>query len=452
MPTPEQLIELLRNPKLPLAVKGLQAEIERRKMRWSNFARPDQLLPTCLAPNGQPWTYWLILAGRGWGKTRTGAEAVREWVKTNRFVNMIGATADDARDIMIEGESGILATCPKIERPRYRKYARKLEWPNGAVSLIFTADEPERLRGKQHEKLWCDELAAWRYKEAWDQAQFGLRLGATPQAVVTTTPRPTRELRDLVSNPATVVSKGTTYDNRSNLAPSFFTQIISRYEGTRLGRQELNAEILEDNPNALWKRSDIDKGRLRPEEMPPLQRIVIGLDPSVSDSMEHDLAGIIAAGKGAGQWRDHGYIIRDKSILATPLGWARQVISLYGELQADRVIGEINNGGAMIEVTLRTIDPNVSYKTVTASRGKLTRAEPYAAMYEQGRIHHVGSFPELEDELCDYDALGDQPSPNRLDALVWSLHELFGESNPGQGLFDYLQEQYDDMIKEREVA
>jgi phage terminase large subunit-like protein len=418
---------------------------DKRRANWPRNARGDQLLPA------GDWTYWLILAGRGWGKTRTGAETVREWARTNRYVNIIGATADDARDIMVEGESGILAVCPNWERPIYQKSARKILWPNGATTLIFTADEPERLRGKQHEKLWADELAAWRYVESWDQAMFGLRLGRNPQAIITTTPRPTKELRALAANPHTVMSKGTTYDNRTNLAPSFFSQIIRRYEGTRLGRQELNAEILDDNPNALWKRADIDKARIEPAACPPLQRIVIGLDPSVSDAESHDLAGIIAVGRGAGQWRDHGFVVRDRSLLASPLGWARQTIATYGELKADRVIGEINNGGAMIEVTLRTVDPNVSYKTVTASRGKLTRAEPFAAMYEQGRVHHVGLFPELEDELCDYDNLDDKPSPNRMDALVWALHELFGEQQLGQGLFDYLQEQYEEL-KAKESA
>jgi phage terminase large subunit-like protein len=293
----------------------------------------------------------------------------------------------------------------------------------------------------------CDEMAAWRYVEAWDQAQFGLRLGRHPQAVITTTPRPTKELRELYKDPATFVTLGTTYDNRANLAPAFFDKIIRRYEGTRMGRQELHAEILEDNPNALWKRADIDSARILPVDLPELQRIVIGLDPSVSDSAEHDLAGIVAVGRGAGQWRDHGYVLADKSILATPLGWARQTIALYGDLKADRVIGEINNGGAMIEVTLRVVDPNVSYKQVTASRGKLTRAEPCASMYEQHRMHHVGMFPGLEDELCDYDQLSDKPSPNRMDALVWAHYELFGEQIAGQGLFDLLQHQYDEHQK-----
>jgi phage terminase large subunit-like protein len=212
---------------------------------WSWHGRPNRFSP---AGN---WTYWLILAGRGFGKTRTGAEKVREWVKKYPLVNLIGATADDARDIMIEGESGILAVCPKDERPTYLPSKRRLEWPNEARSLIFTADEPERLRGKQHMKLWGDEFAAWRYPEAWDQANFGLRLGDNPQAVITTTPKPTKQVKDLARDPLTVITTGTTYDNKTNLAPTFLQRIVKKYEGTRLGRQELNAEILEDNPGAL---------------------------------------------------------------------------------------------------------------------------------------------------------------------------------------------------------
>lgn len=230
---------------------------------WPLWARDEQL-----PPDGD-WTYWLILAGRGFGKSRTGAEWVRQQVQTCRYVNLIGATADDARDIMVEGDSGILGCCPKAERPEYRKSERKLLWPGGAVSLIFTADEPERLRGKQHEKLWADELAAWRYPAAWDQAKFGLRLGANPQACITTTPRPTSAVRELAADPACHVTRGTTYDNRANLAPSFYAQIIKRYEGTRLGRQELNAEILDDNPNALWQRAMIENTAGKPVERWP---------------------------------------------------------------------------------------------------------------------------------------------------------------------------------------
>jgi phage terminase large subunit-like protein len=238
---------------------------------WQLWARPQQL-----EPEGD-WRYWLILAGRGFGKTRTGAEWVREQVKHQSFVNLIGATIDDARAIMIEGESGIMAICPKAERPYYRVSKRRLEWPNGAISLIFTADSPDRLRGKQHTGLWADELAAWKYTDSWDQAVMGLRLGRNPRAVITTTPRPTALIKALAKDAATHLTRGSTYDNRSNLAPAFFSQIISKYEGTRLGRQELNAEILEDNPNALWNLSQIDN--LRVDWHPWLKRIIVCCRP-----------------------------------------------------------------------------------------------------------------------------------------------------------------------------
>jgi phage terminase large subunit-like protein len=256
--------------------RAIQAERQKRKQEalrfdWAAHGRPDQQIPTA-----RPWINWLILAGRGWGTTRTSAETVRQWIRHYPYVNLIGATTDDARDIMIEGESGILAICPKDERPRYLSQKRRLEWPNGAKSLIFTADEPERLRGKQHMKLWCDELCAWRYTDAWDQASLGLRLGNNPQAVITTTPKPTKQLKELVADPLTFITKGSTNDNRANLAEAFIHKIIKKYEGTRLGRQELSAEILDDNPGALWKRSQIDK--LRVKEAPAMKRIVVAID------------------------------------------------------------------------------------------------------------------------------------------------------------------------------
>lgn len=380
---------------------------------WPIWARDDQL------PPAGDWTYWLILAGRGFGKTRTGSEWVRHEVKTNRFVNLIGATADDARDILIEGESGILACCPRWERPEYRKSDRKLLWPNGATSLIFTADEPERLRGKQHERIWADELAAWRYPEAWDQAKLGLRIGKHPKACITTTPRPTKTVKEIAGDPATVVTRGTTYDNRENLAPEFFSQIIRTYEGTRLGRQELNAEILDDNPNALWQRPAIDATRVR--QAPDLRRIVIGVDPAVTAKEDSDLTGIVAAGIGND---DQFYVLSDHSLIATPDAWARRVVKAYHDHRADRIIAETNNGGDLVETVIRTIDRSVSYTKVTASRGKMIRAEPVAALYEQGRVHHVGSFPELEDQMCNFDPLVDDKSPDRMDALVWALSFL----------------------------
>jgi len=384
---------------------------------WEFWARTNQKLPP-----GR-WTTWLILAGRGYGKTRTGAEVVREWVKTNRFVNLIGPTADDARDIMIEGESGILAICPKHERPKYQPSKRRLVWPNGATSLIFTADEPERLRGKQHCKFWGDEVAAWRYAESWDQARLGLRLGDNPQAVVTTTPKPTKLVKELMADPSTHVTRGTTYENRDNLAPAFLSEVITKYEGTRLGRQELNAEVLEDNPNALWTRANIDEHRIASDKLPALTRIVVPIDPAVTSNEDSDETGIVPVGRDA-QHPPHFYVLDDLSLIATPAGWARRAITAYHDLKADRIVGEVNNGGDMVESTLRNVDENISYIAVHASRAKITRAEPIAALYEQGRVHHVGSYPKLEDQMCEWDPTLGELSPDRMDSLVWGITEL----------------------------
>jgi phage terminase large subunit-like protein len=382
---------------------------------WGFNARASQFLPE------DDWSTWLILAGRGWGKTRTGAETVRLWVNHYSSVNIIGATADDARDIMIEGESGILSVCPNEERPTYKAGKRCLEWPNGAKTLIFTADEPDRLRGKQHSKLWCDELAAWRYPEAWDQAQFGLRLGNNPQAIVTTTPRPTKIVRDLINDSSTFITRGSTYENKDNLAPAFLNTIIKKYEGTRLGRQELLAELLDDNPNALWRRDDIDATRIW--TMPELKRIVVGVDPSVTSKAETSAeCGIVVAGLG---FDDHGFVTDDVSLLGTPDAWARRAVKAFHEHKANLIVAEVNNGGELVKFVIRTIDPKVPYQEVRASRGKAKRAEPIAAMYEQHRIHHVGCFATLEDQMCAFDPSDDNgDSPDRMDALVWALTEL----------------------------
>lgn len=428
-------------------------EVASLEWNWFHFwARPEQRIPQWA------WQVWLVLAGRGFGKTRTGGETVREWVKSFRYVNLIAATTDDARDIMIEGESGILAICPKHERPHYSISKSRLDWPNGARSLIFTADEPERLRGKQHEKLWADEVCAWRYPDAWDQAMFGLRLGKNPQAIVTTTPKPTALLKELVKNPTTHVTRGSTYDNRTNLAPQFFDKIIRKYEGTRLGRQELNAEILTDNPRALWNRDGIDRDRVG--EAPSFRRVVVGLDPNVknrdltelkkgSDTL--DEAGIVIAASGDAPkgWappagvtdvgQEHYYIIDDRSLDAGPNEWGKAAVKAFHDHKADRIIGEVNNGGDMVEMTIRTVDVNVSYKSVTASRGKAIRAEPISALYEQGRVHHVGSFAQLEDEMCDFDPVTTVKSPNRMDALVWALTEL--SDGTGMGLLEFMKGQ-----------
>jgi phage terminase large subunit-like protein len=370
-----------------------------------------------LPPDGD-WRAWLILAGRGFGKTRAGAEWVRAQIESGRCRRMILAarTVDDARDVMVEGESGILAICPPWNRPVWMPSTRMLKWPNGAIAMVYSADKPDLFRGKQCDGAWADELAAWRYPEAWDQLLLGLRLGADPRVVVTTTPRPTPVIKELMAHPTTVVTRGSTYDNRANLAPAFFDGIISRYEGTRLGRQELYAEILDDNPNALWQRAQIDK--LRVKEAPQeLQRVVVAIDPSVTTT--GDEAGIIVAGLGPD---GHGYVLEDATIRGSPHTWGSRAVQAYHRHQADRIVAEVNNGGEMVELTIRTVDDKVAYKAVHASRGKRTRAEPIAALYEQGRVHHVGTFAELEDEMCDWEP--EMPSPNRMDALVWALTEL----------------------------
>ena len=395
---------------------------------WEFWCRPSQRMPPeDIIPGG--WTAWLILAGRGFGKTRIGAEAVRRWARDYPLVNLIGATADDARDIMIEGESGILACCPKDERPNYIPSKRRLEWPSGAVSLIFTADEPERLRGKQHFKLWCDEIAAWRYRESWDQAQFGLRLGKNPQAVVTTTPKPIAIIKELIHDVSTVVTRGTTYENRDNLAPTFYTKIITKYEGTRLGRQELQAEVLDDNPGALWQRTVIDETRVQ-HAPPTLKRIVVGVDPAVSSNPDSDLTGIVVVGVDD-RWPAHYYVLDDLSLIETPDKWAEVVVAAYARHGADRIVGEVNNGGDLIETVLRTKDMDLAYRGVHATRGKVVRAEPISALYEQRRVHHVGSFGALEDEMCDFNPMTSTASPDRMDALVWAITELSGAVSAG---------------------
>lgn len=391
-------------------------EVVALEHEWKFWGRPDQF-----APEGN-WRTWLVLAGRGWGKTRTGAEWVRQSVKNFPIVNVIAPTADDARDIMIEGESGILSICSDHERPMYVPSKRRLEWPNGARTLIFTADEPDRLRGKQHMRLWADELASWRYPEAWDQAMMGLRLGADPRAMATTTPRPIKIVLDLMQNPDTVVTRGNTYDNAENLAPAFLSQIIRKYEGTRMGRQELLAELLTDVPGALWTRSRLDDNRVRLH--PDLARVVVAVDPSGGHDPENDEQGIVVAGVGVD---GHGYVLADRSCKLSPEGWGKRAVQAYLDFEADRIVYEKNFGGEMVEAVIRVaardMGTQVATKAVHASRGKAVRAEPVAALDEQGRVSHVGSFPDLEDELVTWTPDSGE-SPNRLDALVWAFTEL----------------------------
>jgi predicted phage terminase large subunit-like protein len=394
---------------------------------WRSKARPSQLPPP------GDWNGWGLLGGRGLGKTWVGSNYTNELAQTVSRIALIGATAADVRDTMIEGESGILRTAPSWFTPTYEPSKRRIEWPNGAQAAAFSAEESERLRGPQFSFLWADELCAWQNAQAvWDMAMFALRIGDHPRWLFTTTPKPIKLLRELLAREGkdVTITRGSTFENAANLAPSFLEAIKARYGGTRIGRQELNAELLSDTPGALWTCDMIEKARI-PSPLPPssLERIVVAIDPAVSNNEGSDETGIVVAGIDA---NDHAYILADASGRYTPDGWARKAISLYHEAQADRIVCEINNGGALVENTVRSIDRGVSYKGVHASRGKVIRAEPVSALYEQQKVHHVGNFPELEDQMTaftsDFNRNTAGYSPDRVDALVWALTELMLEN------------------------
>jgi predicted phage terminase large subunit-like protein len=383
---------------------------------WSVWRRPKQATPL------GDWRVWLILAGRGFGKTRTGAEFIREQVDRGQYgrIALVGATAADVRDTMIEGESGLLAVFPPEHRPRYEPSKRRITFHNGSTAVAFSADEPDRLRGPNHDLAWADELAAWRYDDAWDQLMLGLRLGDHPRVVVTTTPRPVPIIRRLArSDDGTVhVTTGSTYENAGNLAADFIAEMKRRYEGTRLGRQELEAQILDDVEGALWERDLIDAHRVT--DTPPLRRIVVAIDPAVTSGEDADETGIVVAGVAQ---NGDAYILDDRTMRASPNDWASAAVAAYHRHRADLIVAEANQGGDLVENVLKAVDPRVPVRLVRASRGKRTRAEPVAALYEQGRAHHAGFFPDLEDQLCSWvPDVGS--SPDRLDALVWALTEL----------------------------
>jgi len=384
---------------------------------WRVWARPSQL-----PPEGA-WRVWLLLAGRGFGKTRSGAEWVRAQAESGaaQRIALVAPTARDARLVMVEGESGLLTIAPDDQRPVFEPSKRQLTWPNGALATLFSADEPDRLRGPQFDAAWCDELAAWRYPAAWDMLMMGLRLGENPRVVVTTTPKPVKLIRALLASPDCAVTRGGTRENADNLAPGFLAAIVKQYEGTRLGRQELDAELLEDMPGALWSRDAIERARV--DEAPVLRRVVVAIDPAASAGDNADETGIVVAALGQDS---QGYVLDDLSGRFSPHDWASRALEAYRAHRADRIVAEVNNGGAMVEATLRVLDAGVSYKPVHASRGKLARAEPVAALYEQGRIHHVGAFAALEDQMCAFTGgpLSHLASPDRVDALVWALSEL----------------------------
>jgi phage terminase large subunit-like protein len=391
-------------------------DFRRLQHDWRFWARPNQLPPP------GDWRVWLVQAGRGFGKTRCGAEWCRDLIEAGlaRRVALVAPTAADARDVMVEGDSGILSVCPPWNRPHYEPSKRRLTWPCGAMATTYSADEPERLRGPQHDTAWCDELAAWRYPAAWDMLMFGLRLGDNPRACVTTTPKPTPLIKAIRSDPNTATTRGTTYDNRDNLAAALFDQIITRYEGTRFGRQELLGELLEDVPGALWTFDLIDKARIaRVPDGVSLARVAVAIDPAVTSDEGSDETGIVVVGVGSD---DKLYVLADRTIKASPVEWARVAVKAYREFAADRIVAETNNGGDMIEAVIRTVDPGVAYIKVTASRGKVTRAEPISALYEQGKVYHVGAFPELEAQMCEW--VPGMDSPDRMDALVWAATYL----------------------------
>ena len=386
-------------------------------MRWTHqLARVEQL-PT----NDKSWNTWLYLAGRGAGKTRTAAEWLAYQASSNPRTRwaIAAPTYGDVRDTCAEGESGIVRVLQEYGTLKdYNRSIGEIFLTNGSRIKLFSGEEPDRFRGPQFHGGWFDELAAFKYPDAWDQYQFGLRLGEFPQTIVTTTPRPTKLIKDLITRDGVRVQRGSTFDNAKNLAASALAELKLRYENTRLGRQELYGEILDNVEGALWTREMIENARV--DIAPPLIRVVVAIDPAVTSAATSDETGIVAA--GIGNNGDY-YILDDKSLRASPDAWARQAVMLYHEYKADKIIAETNNGGDMVIMLLKQVDASVPTKKVTATRGKQLRAEPISSLYEQGRVHHVGYFAELEVQMCEWTPLSNE-SPDRLDALVWALTEL----------------------------
>jgi phage terminase large subunit-like protein len=388
-----------------------------RRVRWLNqLARPEQL-----PSEDTSWSTWLYLAGRGAGKTRTAAEWLA-WEASSKPKTrwaIVAPTYGDARDTCAEGESGIVNILRQYGTLKdYNRSIGEIFLTNGSRIKLFSGEEPERLRGPQHHGGWFDELAAFKYPEAWDQYQFGLRLGDFPQTIVTTTPKPIKIIKELIKQDNVRVVRGSTFDNAANLAESALAQYRLRYENTRLGRQELYGEILDNVDGALWTRKLIDDARV--DSAPPLIRVVVAIDPAVTANATSDETGIVAAGVASnGEY----YILDDKSIRTTPDAWARVAVALYHKHNADKIVAETNNGGDMVILLLKQVDASIATKKVTATRGKQLRAEPISSLYEQGKVHHAGYFSELETQMCEWTPQSSE-SPDRLDALVWALTEL----------------------------
>lgn len=428
-----------------LAERQRRQEEERRRYDWEARARPKQRLPgtpRAYSPRTD-WRYLYLSGGRGSGKTLTGANTLRGLVRDGkvRYPALVAPTLNDGRRLMIEGPSGLLEQTPPNERPRWVARDRELHWPNGVVGTLYTTEEPERLRGGNHDFAWCEEMGSWRNADAaWSNLRLAVRLarpdGGRPFFVITTTPRPTPLIKAIVADPATEAVIMPTDENAENLDPDFMAS-LEQYRGTRLGRQELMGELLGDTPGALWKMALLDSLRVR--QAPDLTRIVVAVDPAVADAAARKEAkaaerytartGIVSAGVGMclckGTPEQHGFVLRDSSGYYEPAEWARVVARDYAELHADRVVAEINNGGALVESNIRTLgDAAIAYRPVTASRGKSIRAEPIAALYEQGKVHHLEGLTALEDELTTWNPLLAANSPDRLDAVVWALTDL----------------------------
>lgn len=423
-------------------------DAQRHALRWA-WAKNVRARDEQLEPDGI-WKTWLILAGRGFGKTRSGAEWVRAMAcgstplgksRAGRFA-IVAETAADARDVLVEGESGILSVHPPDFRPKYEPSKRRLTWPNGATATLYNGREPDQLRGPQFDCAWVDELCKYRYpNECWDMLQFALRLGDDPRQMITTTPRPIALLKQIIADPMTVTVRGRTMDNALNLAPTFLAQIQTRYAGTRLGQQELDAKILDDAPDALWRRAQLDEDRVgmgrdgqytrrgQPFTLPDMQRVLIAVDPAGAEGGEatEDTGaetGIMAVGLGID---GRGYVLDDLTCNLGPDGWARRAVAGFDRFQADAIVVEKNNGGAMVAQTVRSIRATLPIIEVSASRGKVTRAEPISALYTQNRISHVGSFTALEDQMCVFTPYGiiGGTTGDRVDALVWGFTQLF---------------------------
>jgi len=404
----------------------LQSHAEKETIKlytdWLKTARNKQLQPQ------EEHYIWLILAGRGWGKTRTGAQDIALYALRNPNSNcaVVAPTHGDLRRVCFGGPSGLISIIPKdcflksTDQKGYSSSVAEIRLFNGSKITGYAAQEPERLRGPQFHRAWCDEVASWRYSEAFDQLMFGLRLGEKPQCVITTTPKPSKLIKDIVKREDCFVTSGSTFENEANLADSALKMLKEKYDGTVLGRQELYAEIIEDFEGALWNNKMIDEQRLNVSEERDLKQIIVAIDPAVTANENSDETGIIVAGK---DYNDRYYVLEDVSGRYTPDQWGRKAIDCYYDWQADRIVAEVNNGGDLVERLLRGIDSNIPYRSVRATRGKLTRAEPISALYEQKRVHHVGYFSELESQMCSYTG-ETKPSPDRLDALVWAMTEL----------------------------